>query len=484
MSFSSQVGGASLASQPIQIRNGGSGALNWTLTASTFDGGNWLTVSAISGTAPSTVTVGLITQNMPGLGLIAGVYTGQLLFQSGASSVTVPISVEIGANVFVQLAGLSFTKPFGAINPLPQAINVSSTGTAFAFTATGTTATGGVWFSISPSGFCCTTPHSITATVNALATLPSRVYTGQAVFDRGTSAMTVPVILTVTSTLAIVPNVVGLTQAAATASITNAGLVLGLVTTASSNTVPVGSVISESPLAGTQVNTGSAVNLVVSTGPHLILGDFNGSGTPDLVWQNDTTRQVTVHYYGGAQGAVFQGWNWLNSAGIPGWKVVGAADFNGDGVPDLIWQNDATRQATVHYYAGAQGAVFQGWAWLNAGGIPGWKVVGAADFNGDGVPDLIWQNDTTRQVTVHFFGGAQGAVFQGWAWLNAGGIPGWTVAGANDFDKNGAPDLVWQNDATRQVTVHFYNGGLNPLFTGWAYLNGSGIPGWRVIVPR
>jgi len=213
-------------------------------------------------------------------------------------------------------------------------------------------------------------------------------------------------------------------------------------------------------------------------------GDFNGDGAPDLVWQNDSTRQVTVHYYGGAQGAVFQGWNWLNSGGIPGWTVVGAADFNGDGVPDLIWQNDSTRQVTVHYYEGAQGAVFQGWAWLNAGGIPGWKVVGAADFNGDGVPDLIWQNDTTRQVTVHFFGGAQGAVFQGWAWLNAGGIPGWTVAGANDFDKNGVPDLVWQNDATRQVTVHFYNGGMNPLFTGWTWLNSSGIPGWRVIVPR
>ena len=60
---------------------------------------------------------------------------------------------------------------------------------------------------------------------------------------------------------------------------------------------------------------------------------------PDLVWQNDTTRAVTVWYMGGAQGATFQGWNYL-SGGAAGWKVVGAADFNGDGVPDLIWQND------------------------------------------------------------------------------------------------------------------------------------------------
>src|SRR6185436_8191935 len=63
-----------------------------------------------------------------------------------------------------------------------------------------------------------------------------------------------------------VPNVVNLTQAAATTAITNAGLVVGTVTTASSATVPSGSVISQTPVAGTSVSTGSAVNLVVSTG--------------------------------------------------------------------------------------------------------------------------------------------------------------------------------------------------------------------------
>ncbi len=64
-----------------------------------------------------------------------------------------------------------------------------------------------------------------------------------------------------------VPNVVGDTQAAATTAITGAGLVAGTVTTQSSSTVASGSVISESPVAGTSVSTGSAVNLVVSSGP-------------------------------------------------------------------------------------------------------------------------------------------------------------------------------------------------------------------------
>jgi len=63
-----------------------------------------------------------------------------------------------------------------------------------------------------------------------------------------------------------VPNVVGITQTAAATAITSAGLVVGTVTTATSSTVPIGSVISESPVAGTPVNGGTAVNLVLSSG--------------------------------------------------------------------------------------------------------------------------------------------------------------------------------------------------------------------------
>ena len=63
-----------------------------------------------------------------------------------------------------------------------------------------------------------------------------------------------------------VPNVVGTTQAAASSAIDSANLQLGTVTTASSNSVPSGSVISENPTAGTSVSTGSSVDLVISTG--------------------------------------------------------------------------------------------------------------------------------------------------------------------------------------------------------------------------
>ena len=72
------------------------------------------------------------------------------------------------------------------------------------------------------------------------------------------------------------PNVVGQTQAAATAAITGAGLVVGTVTQQSSSTVASGDVISESPAAGTHVASGSAVNFVVSTGGSSSGGSSSG----------------------------------------------------------------------------------------------------------------------------------------------------------------------------------------------------------------
>jgi hypothetical protein len=106
------------------------------------------------------------------------------------------------------------------------------------------------------------------------------------------------------------------------------------------------------------------------------LGDFNGDGYQDVLWQNNSTHQVTVHYFDGAQGVTYIGWNWLSTAGEPsGWELVGAADFDGDGVPDLVWEYMPTGQVTVNYFGGPGGTKYLGWNWLNKTGNPGWTAV-------------------------------------------------------------------------------------------------------------
>ncbi|MDR4461199.1 MAG: PASTA domain-containing protein [Nitrospirales bacterium] len=81
-----------------------------------------------------------------------------------------------------------------------------------------------------------------------------------------------------------VPDVMGLTQSNAETALSAAGLTVGIVTTANSETVPSGIVISQTPAAGIKVTPGSAVALVISSGPPVFLmGVQNDPNTGPLV---------------------------------------------------------------------------------------------------------------------------------------------------------------------------------------------------------
>jgi beta-lactam-binding protein with PASTA domain len=96
-----------------------------------------------------------------------------------------------------------------------------------------------------------------------------------------------------------VPNVVGNTQAAAATAITAANLTVGTVTMMASGTVASGDVISESPVAGTSVTAGSAVNLTVSSGPGdvtvpNVVGDTQAAATTAITNASLTVGTVTT----------------------------------------------------------------------------------------------------------------------------------------------------------------------------------------------
>jgi hypothetical protein len=182
--------------QVFQIRNAGGGSLNWTLTALTADGGNWLTVSAPNGTAPALVTVSIVPANLPSGGLLAGVFVGQLLMQQGLTSVTIPVVLNIGTNVFEQVNGLNFTMMKSGANTLPQVITVNTTSASAAIVVQASTSTGGSWLTVAPTGNCCDTPKTFVVTVNPAVTLAAGIYTGQISAYSGTVSQTIPVTLT------------------------------------------------------------------------------------------------------------------------------------------------------------------------------------------------------------------------------------------------------------------------------------------------
>src|SRR5438876_622403 len=79
-----------------------------------------------------------------------------------------------------------------------------------------------------------------------------------------------------------------------------AGLTRGAVAQQSSSTVASGSVISQSPAAGTSVAKGSAVNLVVSTGPNPV----GQVAVPNVVGQTQATATSAITGAGLTRGAV------------------------------------------------------------------------------------------------------------------------------------------------------------------------------------
>jgi len=116
-----------------------------------------------------------------------------------------------------------------------------------------------------------------------------------------------------------VPNVLNLTQAAATAAINGAGLVLGTVSQSSSITVPAGSVISQNPSAGTNVAANSTVSLIVSTGPVAV---------PNVVNMTQAAATTAISFAGLAVGAISQETN----ATVPKGSVISQNPASGTNV--------------------------------------------------------------------------------------------------------------------------------------------------------
>lgn len=93
----------------------------------------------------------------------------------------------------------------------------------------------------------------------------------------GKSGDTITIIVSQGKEQKKVPSIVGKTQADAESAITAAGLVVGDITEVNSDTVAAGSVIEQDPATGTNVDSGSPVNFVISLGKEEVYYSYSGS---------------------------------------------------------------------------------------------------------------------------------------------------------------------------------------------------------------
>jgi hypothetical protein len=215
-------------------------------------------------------------------------------------------------------------------------------------------------------------------------------------------------------------------------------------------------------------NNFMAIDNRVNSSWHLlptIKSDFNLDGKPDLIWRNMSNGMNLVWYM---NGAAKTGDAMLNTVADINWAMVGTADFNGDGKPDLLWRNTATGMNVVWYM---DGATRIGSATLNTVADPNWRMVGTTDFNGDGYPDILWRNTATGMNLVWYMGGsASGPTRTGVAFLKTVPDLNWVIVGTADFNGDGKPDILWKNTSLGMtVAVVWYMDGVT--LNNWSYYN-------------
>jgi FG-GAP-like repeat len=125
------------------------------------------------------------------------------------------------------------------------------------------------------------------------------------------------------------------------------------------------------------------------------------------------------------------------------------ADFNGDGKPDYVLYNLSTRQTAVWYL---NNNIRIGSAYGPT--VPaGWSLVAAADFDGDGRPDYVLLNSRTGQTAIWYL---SGVTFRAGAYGPT--LPaGWRLVATGDFNGDTKPDYVLYNPSSHQTAIWYLN---------------------------
>lgn len=170
--------------QSFTLINNASAAVTFRVAPSTVSGGTWLTVSG-GGTLDQGAASAPITVAVNPTGLAQGDYYGMIEIDSGAPNspdfVTVVLNVLPAAanpGASVTPTGLVFTSVNSATPP-PQSVQITNVlSRSTGFTAAGSSSSGPLWFSVSPTGGTVESGQTMSVSVQPNAALATGIYRG------------------------------------------------------------------------------------------------------------------------------------------------------------------------------------------------------------------------------------------------------------------------------------------------------------------
>ena len=172
----------------------------------------------------------------------------------------------------------------------------------------------------------------------------------------------------------------------------------------------------------------------------IAVGDFNGDGIPDLAMVNPVCcggLATTVSILLGNGDGTFTTKSTLG-VGL-GASGIAAADFNGDGVPDLAVTN--TSDGTVSILLGNGDGIFT--VTTSPHFLYGISSLMVADFNGDGIEDLVATSSLEENLAI-LLGNGDGT-FTRKSTPSVGYFGNPQSAAVGDFNGDGIPDLAVVN---------------------------------------
>ena len=232
--------------------------------------------------------------------------------------------------------------------------------------------------------------------------------------------------------------------------------------------------------------TAETVNYDVGGFPWMtpIIADFNGDGILDVVADDDYFNMVFLQSYGDGTFKGAPTYELPNSFDQFAYSYsVATGDFNGDGIPDLaVGQNSNDGSTGVVVYLGkGDGTFFPG---VSYGESTGLGNVAVGDFNGDGKLDIAVTDNNNGNIQI-LLGNGDGTFAIGLAFSSGGAYPQNLVVG--DFNHDGILDIAVPNAGSGNIGVLLGNGdgtfaaavtydtpGYNPQYIAMADIDGDG----------
>jgi hypothetical protein len=190
--------------------------------------------------------------------------------------------------------------------------------------------------------------------------------------------------------------------------------------------------------------------------------DFDGNGKDDVLWRNEANGENAIWLLNGLDEASTDGSSRRFIAPVSdiNWQIITAADFNGDRKADILWRNKLTGENAV-WFANASSVDSTNGRFLTDGQFittpiqdRNWTMVGAGDFDADGKADIAWRNEATGENAIWLMDGVA-IKPNGGRFITSVAGTDWKVATIGDFNGDGKSDLAWRNSATGENAVWF-----------------------------